>query len=445
MRFFLKNYKMTNKHSLLVILLSSIAYYLFAYTTQRTDFDKVLTYYTLLFICFVLLYKYSRLSTKWLLLAGILFRFLFLFSTPNLSDDFYRFLWDGRALLNGINPYLILPQNNPELIANGAELYNGMGNMNGSHYTCYPPLNQFAFTIPAIISENGILISTIIMRLTLIIADIITLFFSLKILELFKIDKRKILLYFINPFIIIELTGNLHYEGMMIAFLSASLYYLFTSKNHLSALLFAGAISIKLIPLIFFPVFYKKLGFKKIFIYGIIVAITNMVLFIPFLSQDLVDNFMSSIELYFQNFEFNASIYYIIREIGYQVKGYNIIQTVGRVTPFIIISITLILSFFRKNNQKQTLITSMLWVICCYYFLSSIVHPWYIAIPLFLSLFTKFKFPLLWSYLIILSYSAYTSSSYQENLWLVGLEYVLVFGTLFYELFQWRNFSSLKV
>lgn len=430
---------MTNKHALLVILLSAIAYFLFAYTTVRTDFNKVLVYDTLLFLGFVLLYKYSLLSTQWLIFAGVLFRLIFLVATPNLSDDFYRFLWDGRAIFNGINPYLILPENNPELITNGETLYKGMGSMNGSHYTCYPPLNQFAFTIPAVISENGIFLSTIIMRLTLIFADVITLIFGLKILKELKIQQRKILLYFINPFIIIELTGNLHYEGMMIAFLSASIYYLLKSKNHISAILFACAISIKLIPLIFFPVLFKRLGFKKTVIYGCITGLVNILLFIPFMSTELYTNFMSSIELYFQNFEFNASIYYIIREIGYAVKGYNIIQTVGKITPIVVIIFTLIISFFRKNKQQITLIESMLFVIVFYYSLSSIVHPWYIAIPLFLSIFTNYKFPLVWSFAIILSYSAYTNSTYQENLSLVALEYVIVFVFLFYELFKYNK------
>lgn len=442
MKLLIKNFKMTNKAYLLVILISAITYYLFSYTTLRTNFTKVIVYYSILFAGFIYLYRYATISIRTLVFVGFLFRFLLLFSTPNLSDDFYRFLWDGRALVNGINPYLILPENNPKLIIEGSILYKGMGNMNGSHYTCYPPLNQYAFGIPALLNGTNLLWSTIIMRLTLIFSDFISLFYGYQLLKLLQINPKKIFLYFLNPFIILELTGNLHYEGMMIAFLSASLYYLFKTKYTLSSVLFAGAISIKLIPLIFFPVFYRHLGLKKMFFYGIIILLTNLLLFVPFLSQDLVDNFMSSIELYFQNFEFNASIYYIVREIGFQIKGYNIIKTVGKVTPVLVIVITLLLSFIRKNEQSKTLITSMLWIICSYYFLSSIVHPWYLAIPLFLSLFTRFNFPILWSYLIILSYSAYINSIYKENLWLVALEYVLVFFFLIFELFKWYTIGK---
>jgi len=41
--------------------------------------------------------------------AAILFRVLLLFAPPLLSDDYFRFAWDGRLLAQGFNPYLYLP------------------------------------------------------------------------------------------------------------------------------------------------------------------------------------------------------------------------------------------------------------------------------------------------------------------------------------------------
>ena len=40
---------------------------------------------------------------------GLVFRLIILISTPNLSQDFYRFFWDGQLILNGFNPYLNTP------------------------------------------------------------------------------------------------------------------------------------------------------------------------------------------------------------------------------------------------------------------------------------------------------------------------------------------------
>ncbi|WP_139956790.1 glycosyltransferase 87 family protein [Flavicella sediminum] len=423
------------KTTWLFLFVSIIFYTVFAYDLHRSEFVKLLFLYSILFTAFIKLVVDNKKNTSFLLGAAILFRLILLVATPNLSDDFYRFIWDGRMIWEGLNPYLYLPESNTRLVPEGQELYKGMGSMNGSHYTCYPPINQLTFLVPAIVFSKNLVGSTIVMRLLIIAADIGTFYFGKKLLRHFKQSEHQIFFYLLNPFVILELTGNLHFEGVMLFFLAASLYYLFTNKWVLSALLFALSVSVKLIPLLFLPVFLKKLGFKKAVFYYVLVGGLNLLFFIPFLSQALVDNFMSSIHLYFQNFEFNASIYYIIREIGYQVTGYNIIQSVGKITPILVILATLLISFFRKNQHPTILFSSLLFTILIYYSLASIVHPWYIAIPLFLSLFTRYKFPLVWSFFIILSYSAYTDSSYHENLTLVAVEYLVVFGFMIYELF----------
>ena len=70
-----------------------------------------------------------------------------------------------------------------------------------------------------------------------------------------------------------------------------------------------------------------------------------------------------------------------------------------------------------------------------YYFTATTVHPWYIGTLLILSIFTNYKFPLVWSFVIILSYLAYANSENQENLWIIALEYLVVYGFLIWELF----------
>ena len=427
------------------VAITCIGYLIFGYQLHRSNFELLVFLYSVLFISFLVLVNFQKTDFKFLITISILFRVVLLFSAPSLSDDYYRFIWDGRMIWEGLNPYLFLPEADTSLVAEGEKLYQGMGNMNGSHYTCYPPINQLTFLIPALFFSKSLLGSTVIMRLLIVFADLIALYFGQKLLELFKLPKHKIFYYFLNPFIILELTGNLHFEGVMIAFLAIAFYYLFSKKWFISSIAFSIAISIKLIPLLFLPLLYKYLGLKKSIYYYASVLVFNILFFIPFVSQELIDNFMSSIHLYFQNFEFNASIYYIIRKVGFYIKGYNIIQTVGKITPIVVLISVLLIAFFRKNNLKKQLINSMLFAILIYYALASIVHPWYIAIPLFLSIFTHHKFPLVWSFFIILSYAAYRTEAYHENLLLVTVEYLFVYGTLIYEFFfQNKTIQKLK-
>jgi alpha-1,6-mannosyltransferase len=79
-----------------------------------------------------------------------------------------------------------------------------------------------------------------------------------------------------------------------------------------------------------------------------------------------------------------------------------------------------------------------------YWLLSTTVHPWYITSLVAASVFTPFRYPLVWSGVIVLSYSAYQTTAYTENLWLTGLEYSLVVGMGLYEWYRLRN-QSLSV
>ncbi|MEB3345218.1 mannosyltransferase [Aquimarina gracilis] len=407
---------------------------------------------------FLISYKLIQLNPnnwKMLAIAGLLFRITFLFAIPNLSQDFYRFIWDGRMLLEGFNPYLSLPEvwvaqgNAP--IAQAQELYNGMGELNGSHYTNYPPISQLCYFIAALFASKSILGSAMVFRTLIILADIGVFFFGKKLLKALHLPEKQIFWYILNPFIIIELTGNLHFEAVMVFFIVWALYLLHKGYWYWAAVALGFSVSVKLIPLLFLPLFFKKftlntneaydkhsltVGLPKLIGFYGIVLFTVFLTFAPFLSGEFFHNFKRTITLWFQNFEFNASIYFIVRWIGYQIVGWNVIETAGKIMPLVTISVLLVLTFFRKNKTMPQLISTMVLGICTYYFLSTTVHPWYIAVPLVLSVFTRYKFPIVWSFAVILSYTAYLHPGFKENLWMVGLEYIIVFIVLGWEIYK---------
>ena len=157
---FLLKYK-----NLFLFLTASILYFYFAFFLDRTEFGILVSLWFGLFLLSFSLLKSSKLSFKTLAGIAIIFRLIFLFSIPNLSQDFYRFIWDGNMMLNGFNPYLSLPEKFIQLgsfpIQNATILYEGMGELNGSHYTNYPPLNQLCFLIAAFLGGKSIFATTV--------------------------------------------------------------------------------------------------------------------------------------------------------------------------------------------------------------------------------------------------------------------------------------------
>ncbi len=422
------------------ILLISIVWV--GYFLERDQFYSLLLFYTAGFSAFLFLYYQFRQKNdlRFVIRFSYFLRIALLFALPNLSNDFYRFIWDGRMSVLGFNPFTVLPNDfigteNFALVGNDAqELYDGQGSLSPGNYTCYPPVNQVFFIIPAFLFPQNIFLSVVFMRIMIIASEIGTIHFGRKILKKLNLPDSNILFYALNPFVILELTGNLHFEAITIFFLVTAIYYLLQEKWLMSALFMTLSVSVKLIPLLFLPLMVKKLGQWKTVYYTVIVIAGSVILFLPFFSQELISNFMSSIDLYFRKFEFNASIYYLIRWIGFQTHGWNIIQKAGPLLGILVFSIILILSVVPKNHFNRQIMVSMLFAVTLYYFFATTVHPWYVAVPLILSIFTRYRFVVVWSFLVILSYNAYQYDIYSENLWFNVFEYGIVIGFMIAEL-----------
>ena len=158
-------------------------------------------------------------------------------------------------------------------------------------------------------------------------------------------------------------------------------------------------------------------------------------MFWPLYEPALVDGMTASISLYFQKFEFNAGIYYLIREIGYYIKGYNIIGMAGpwlsMFTFLLIVCIALL-----SNPRKDSTPSVWLWILFVYFAFATIVHPWYATSLVALSVLTRYRFPILWSALIFLSYIGYSETGFEENMLIVSIEYGLLFLFIAYEIYQ---------
>ncbi|NER10367.1 hypothetical protein SAMN06265375_10190 [Muriicola jejuensis] len=433
--------------SLLIALLCGLLYYAFGYHLLRSEFTKLCVLYAALFFLCYKLIQFEKWNFRLLLVLGLLFRIVLLFSIPNLSQDFYRFLWDGHLVLIGENPYLYTPdglmESSGALIPMGDSLLRGMGPLSAANFSNYPPLSQLLYAVSVWLGGGKVLGSLIAMRSILLLADVGIFYFGRKLLKLFNRSPHLIFWYFLNPLVIIELGGNVHFEGVMLCFLLCALYLIHSGKWVPAALVLSLSISVKLIPLMFLPLFFKTFGLKKGLMFNILVILGVALTALPFYHPQFSGNYLATLSLWFSNFEFNASIYNVVKHLGstMDLKPWELIKTYGKIFPFLVIAWVGLLSFLRGNRSPQDLALSMLLILTLYFFMSPTVHPWYIISLVVLCLFTDFRFPLIWSATLILSYSAYrTDPEVVESMGFLVVEYLSVYAFLVYELFKHRSF-----
>ncbi|MBI3321324.1 MAG: hypothetical protein HYZ91_03545 [Candidatus Omnitrophica bacterium] len=142
-------------------------------------------------------------------LVAIAARLLLIGTTPTLSDDLYRYRWDGRVQLAGVDPYAY-PPNHPALgFLRDAE----SSRINFPHLrTVYPPLAELAFRLGA--SVNKTLIGQ---KAVFVCAELVT---ALSLLVLLRCRGRSLLwvaAYAWHPLAILEIAGSGHNDALGVA------------------------------------------------------------------------------------------------------------------------------------------------------------------------------------------------------------------------------------
>ncbi|OWY20221.1 hypothetical protein C7N43_25615 [Sphingobacteriales bacterium UPWRP_1] len=422
---------------------SGVAYWLLCYPTLRSNTLQVWVLFAILFAfyggIYLLVQTPAQYRLAWAAAWG--YRALLLFSLPNLSDDFYRFMWDGRLLLHGINPFAALPIDyvNQTLAAPpgiDCALYEQLNSP--LYYTVYPPVCQVVFYLAALLFPASTGGAVAVMKSCLLLFETGTLLLMPQLLKNLRLPEKRTLLYALNPLAIAEISGNLHFEGALIFFLLAWVYCLSVCNKPVESGLFWGlAVCSKLLPLLFLLFLPRRIGFKKTAWFAMLATLVIAACFLPFFEPQTAVALFSSTRLYFGRFEFNAGIYYLLRAMGYVFTGYNTIQTTGKLLAAVTFAAIVALAFSEKKVSAKTLPKTLLFALFLYFALSTTVHPWYLTTLVALCVFTPYRFAIVWSGVALLSYAAYHTTAYTENLWLIAIEYVLLYVVLGREL--WRE------
>jgi len=238
---------------------------------------------------------------------GLIARIGLWFSEPLLEDDFYRYMWDGRVLAHGINPYLYAPLDQAlNHIDIGYRALIGYGDIS----TIYPPLIQYIFALTYLIAPDSLMgLKVVFTGFDLGTGLILVLWF-----RHLKINPAWSFLYFLNPLVLKEIANSAHFDAipMFLTFLSVYLFTIAVSKNWLRSLswvVLGLAVLSKLFPLLLVPLYARVDQFWKrnILIFGS----TLVLLYLPFVSAG--QKLFSGTRVYAEFWIFNAGLFQITK------------------------------------------------------------------------------------------------------------------------------------
>ena len=260
----------------ILVILSALGYGLIAYAVPRENFYYLIIVVALLFTFYLLFYrKVNQVNTLALIGVSLLFRTIFLFGLPTLSDDLYRFIWDGRLLVNGFNPYDYLPTKALTLNVDGVdtELFNKLNSRN--YYTVYPPVIQYIYGLASYLFPADLFKAIMLVKGLIICSEMGTILFLKSILHQLNLPAKNALLYALNPLVIIELSGNMHPEVFAIFFLVLGIWLIAKGNIYTSVLAITGSICTKLLPLILIPFLVKRIGWKVVVLYCVFILLVS--------------------------------------------------------------------------------------------------------------------------------------------------------------------------
>lgn len=399
---------------------------------DRSQSAPVILAYFSAFLSYVFVLQKSEERNP-LLIAGFLARIVLFFHLPILSDDLYRFIWDGTLIKNGLHPFEALPSTVINQNINGLDqaLFDRLNSPD--YFTIYPPLNQFIFWLSVTISQGDWLFSANIIRTILAGADIGSFLLLERLLRIYGKSHTLAFWYWLNPLVILEFTGNLHFEGLVIFFVLAGIYFFERNRRWVASLGFGLAIGTKLLPLIYLPYLFLAGIRNKRWHISILAGVMGLLTLAPLLDQTFISAMTESLDLYFRSFEFNASLYFIARAIGYWIYGYNNIALIGPLLSILSLLSILTISIF-SFLKKWSIPKTFLFILTAYLFFATTVHPWYIIPLIVFGLTAGYWYPIIWSFLIFLTYLGYSAKGFELPMYIIVIEYVLTVLVLLVEL-----------
>ena len=343
-----------------------------------------------------------------IVLGALFFRLCLLPRDPALSNDVYRYQWEGRVERLHINPYAV----NPAMLSLSALEESRHPIETGRNVsTLYPPLSEISFSWVSTIGGYKVLYTGF---------DLAALGVLAALLVVLKQPLQRLLTYAWNPCILISFAMCGHHDSLAIFTLLAAILFLLLRRPALSVSFLALSAISKFFPALLLPIILKR---TRAAYAALFIAIAGLS-YLPFLSAG--SRLFKGLSDYATGWENNDSLFRLIRFAG---NSKSQAELVAGVLVLIVVAVTLRLHL-EPLGASLLLISSLL-------FLSPNAFPWYFTwivpflcfyprAPLLLITISSFL-----GYAPVVAYAA--GQPYRDSNFILLLEYAPVLALLLYQ------------
>ena len=382
---------------------------------------------------------------------AVLFRVVMLWSNPIQEDDFYRYLWDGKVVASGLNPYRFAPQA-IELMKEGDDSLQPyaqivkedpamavvLARVNHSDVpTIYPPLAQGVFALAAFIAPGNLRA----LRLLFFAFDLGLCLLLVALLHRLTLNPVYMLVYAWSPLVIKETLNSAHYDVVPTFFFIGALWLSLKNKVLLAHVSLALAILSKVYPLVLVPLLMWRTWqlYGRVWVLsGLTITIVVIVLgYVPFLSAGPL--LWQGTQTFAERWQTNSALFpLLVQLVGERWLANSIVALLlgGGV-------IAVLLRYDLRDERE--FLWNIFLLLGALLLLSPVGNPWYFLwlIPL-LCVFPFRSWLLLSGFLGLYYLSFYfmyhrTPETFR---WVLWLEYLPFYGMLVWEWMSLRSHNG---
>ena len=310
---------------------------------------------------------------------------------PELSDDVYRYLWEGRVIAEGGNPYVTAPSDDslePLRAQDGAGGVYWERINNKDIPAIYPPTVQWALVAAVWITPHpwG-------MGLVFAAFDVAAFLALWAWLARSGRSPSLAVVYGWCPLLALEFAGEAHSDAAVNAFLAVSLWFAVAARPVSACASLALATAAKLYPLALLPFVLRDLKARGVGGHRLALGVATYVgvlvgLYLPFVPDDPMGMLVGTTE-YAARWRSNETLYAVFhaatrwlheQELVQWIDPWDLlkneVQRYAKLPVALAAVLLLAVGWWRKLPAHQMGFAFVAFAIAC----SPTVHPWYVGL-----------------------------------------------------------------